>query len=335
MHVTMLENLSIGAYTSKLLTQVTCEDISMFYGETILYLTRYAPEPILCRRHLQKYVNEVLQKKMTMYSRFRRRYRLYSLASDRLGKMRYHTRVEDGEIFYLPCFSGRGSDLANSIIIAYFLFKARKYFRALVIYNAYFYALFPALFAKWVLKKHLILDFEDDYLVADKHWGSKIAFYLTKRFVDYVIFINQHLRRYFPETPGITVNCFADFSYLTEKLHTDYREFTMIYSGSLDAIRGADLLGSLSAELSRKQIAHTIYVTGKGPLEGDIQRLAATNRQVIYKGFISDRELQNLLAAVDVGLVLQKPDHPFNQGSFPSKVDLYAAYQLPIIHLVK
>jgi len=51
---------------------------------------------------------------------------------------------------------------------------------------------------------------------------------------------------------------------------------------------------------------------------------------VEYLGFLDDNEYDERLQRADACLLLQKPDHPFSRGSFPSKVDMYARYRKPV-----
>ena len=55
--------------------------------------------------------------------------------------------------------------------------------------------------------------------------------------------------------------------------------------------------------------------------------------EVEYLGFLNDPAYTHIMQQVDACLVLQKPDHLFSLGSFPSKIDQYAKYNKPIFIL--
>jgi hypothetical protein len=82
-------------------------------------------------------------------------------------------------------------------------------------------------------------------------------------------------------------------------------------------------------EALRKEIrGFKVLVSGKGPLREQAERWTIPEVRVL--GFLDDKAYTQTIHDADVCLVLQKPDHPFSLGSFPSKVDEYARWKKPI-----
>jgi glycosyltransferase involved in cell wall biosynthesis len=146
------------------------------------------------------------------------------------------------------------------------------------------------------------------------------------------ILINERMQRFFRKNQKtVVLNSFADLSYAEDL--TLEEPVRLLYSGSLDDIRGADLIEDLSAALTEAGLDFDVFITGKGPLQSHIEKVSQQEARLHYEGFVSEQRLDELLSLCDVGLVLQKPDHPFSKGSFPSKIDLYAQYNLAILTL--
>jgi glycosyltransferase involved in cell wall biosynthesis len=104
-----------------------------------------------------------------------------------------------------------------------------------------------------------------------------------------------------------------------------------LYAGALDSIRGIDLLPDLVNSLRQRLTSFSIYVTGSGPYEKEIKKWDL--KEVVFLGFLNNAEYENILEKADVYLVLQKPDHPFSLGSFPSKIEYYSKYKKPIFKI--
>ena len=270
-------------------------------------------------------------------------------------KLRMFAQMAEGSFFISPTpFLGRGiSAKATSVdgifhlvvprlprrliqgihiiqVIA-FLIRNHSRFTYCLVYNFEQWYYLAALFAKYVLGKKLYVDFEDDYLLRNPSRLSAVALRLTYRAADGVICIHEEMRRYFKMRRAITFNAFADLSYISTTPVVLREGMSFLYSGTIDAIRGADLIPTLVLELRKSLSSFRIVVTGSGPLEKEVSTWRLP--EVDFKGFLSNNDLTQLVSNVDACLVLQRPDHSFCKGSFPSKIDLYARFKKPILVL--
>jgi glycosyltransferase involved in cell wall biosynthesis len=297
-----------------------------------VYLTRFGTEAVLRERNLEPAVNEALSKKRKILNSLQKPVRILSVVRERDGFLRFHPRYEDGDVTHLPCFSGAGADVLNNISLALNLMQLKDEFDSVLIYNFYTIWVIPVLLLKLFTCKKVFVDLEDDYRTREGFLGTKIATSILSPFVDGAIVCNEKMTAMFGAGQRtVVINSFADLSYLESTSISE--PLQLLYAGSLDEIRGADLVGDLSASLRETGIDFQINVTGKGSFASTLRDLSSGDPHVNYLGFVSEERLRTLLDICDAGLVLQKPDHPFSKGSFPSKIDLYAQHELPVICL--
>ena len=185
-----------------------------------------------------------------------------------------------------------------------------------------------AMLAKYIWHKTIYVDFEDDYTTRQRPAWKQFITKLLFKTPDEVIVVNEKMSLHFPKINTTVFNGFADMSY-SEKADFSFREdMILLFGGTLDDIRGADVLPDLVEALRKRIRRFTIVVTGTGPLASIV---AAWNiPEIKYYGFVSENEYVSLVRSADACLVLQKPDHPFNAGSFPSKIDYFALLKKPI-----
>jgi len=94
----------------------------------------------------------------------------------------------------------------------------------------------------------------------------------------------------------------------------------LAYSGSLDINRGIrDLIHAMSLV---EDIAD-LTITGKGPLSGYIQNISKLHKNITFKGYLDDEQLNNLLNECDICINPTPADIAFSKYSFPSKVIFY------------
>ena len=91
----------------------------------------------------------------------------------------------------------------------------------------------------------------------------------------------------FKDKPVAVCNGFADLSY-TDNCDFSIREgMTFLFGGSLDEIRGIDLVPELVSALQSKISAFRILVTGSGPLRGLVESWSIP--EVTYCGLLDER----------------------------------------------
>ena len=211
------------------------------------------------------------------------------------------------------------------------LLKHRKKYDYYLVYNFSLPLFLASLIAKTLFRKKLYIDYEDDYTTQRKNYIKKLLKKILRKTVDGAICVNEHMIGYFPNKPAKVLNCFANLEYVKEIDFSLRNNMTFLFSGKLDYIRGIDLIPDLVKALRKQFKNFKILITGKGPLLSLVKTWHYP--EVEYLGFLDEDLYQKTIQKVDACLVLQKPDQPFNKGSFPSKIDEYARHKKPIFIL--
>lgn len=226
---------------------------------------------------------------------------------------------------------GRAAQVAHTLQLIWRLTTGRGSYSFVLIYNFYLPVFLAGLYAKYVLGKPLYVEYQDDYTKKRKNRLKNLFERLLRKTCCGAICVNESMTSSFKDKPVAVCNGFADLSY-TENCDFSIREgMTFLFGGTLDDIRGVDLIPELVVALQSKISAFHIVVTGSGPLNGLVK--SWTIPQVTYCGVLDEKAYSEAIANADACLILQKPDHPFSRGSFPSKVEHYAKHKKPIFVL--
>lgn len=229
-------------------------------------------------------------------------------------------------------FTGRFAQISMAFQIVKWLLINRKIYDY-CLFNNFSPGELPSMFvAKYLLNKRILIDFEDDYLKQSRNKIYPYYFKIAKSLPDAIICINRDMTRYFSQKKVYVFNGFIDLSYVNT-VDFNLREGSkFLYAGTLDEIRGVDLIPDIVKAVREKLKSFTINITGSGFLESEVRLW--NFEEVKYLGFLSPENYSKVLSKTDIFLVLQKPDHPFSRGSFPSKVEFYSKYKKPIYRLI-
>lgn len=235
-----------------------------------------------------------------------------------------------------------GQDLYHSIIwdipyinmltcilwISYTLFKKRIFYDKILFYNYTPETAIPAFFAKIFLQKKIYLEYEDGYFALDifkpLKWLIAINEKIGNELISGAILVTENLKprvktNNIQVIPGIIDQDL--YSYFS-KLHMVKEMKVIMYSGSLDLIRGIDIYLEIAEEIINNiEGNYEFWVTGKGPQEQMVRDyIKKYSSKIRYYGFVSRDELLILYESVDVFVSLQKPEHEFSVYSSPSKI---------------
>jgi glycosyltransferase involved in cell wall biosynthesis len=229
-----------------------------------------------------------------------------------------------------PLF-GRAAQIVHTLRLMGLLTTLRTGYKYVLIYNFYLPIFLAGVYAKYVLGKALYVEYQDDYTKRRKNRIKNLLESLLRKICCGAICVNEHMVSYFENKPVAVCNGFADLSY-TQGSDFSIREgMTFLFGGTLDTIRGVDLIPELVSALRSRIKVFRILITGSGPLRGLVESWSFP--EVTYCGVLEEQAYDEAIAAVDACLILQKPDHPFSRGSFPSKVEHYAKQKRPIFVL--
>lgn len=324
----------IGKYCLEPLVHIRQDDISGMLGsEPGVYICDCA-EPEWYEHFGFKQTHGVghVEKKRRMFLQMAEGSKWVSPTSDVPEGKKTHT-WESRAILHLAykSFHWRFNQILQTISLFGWLLRHRKEYDYCLVYNFYLPVYLAPLIIKYLLKKPLYVDYEDDYTKQRKNIFKNFLERLMRHTVTGVVCINEYMVRYFIERQTRMLNAFADLKY-TES--TDFRlrdGMTFLYSGTLDKIRGIELIPDLLKALHQHIKNFRILITGNGPLKALVQ--SWNYPEVKYLGFLNNTDYMKAIKQADACLVLQKPDHPFSLGSFPSKVGEYAKYKKPIFIL--
>jgi glycosyltransferase involved in cell wall biosynthesis len=327
-------SIIIGKYRLEPLLHIRQDDLSGMLGSMPGVYICDCAEPEWYKHFGFKQTDGVghIEKKCHMFLQMAKGSKWVSPTSDVPKGKKTHT-WENGDILHLgyKSFHLRFNQILQTISLFGWLLRRRKEYDYCLVYNFYLPIYLAPLIMKYLLKKPLYVDYEDDYTKQRKNLFKNFLERLMRHTVTGAICINEYMVRYFTKKQARVLNAFADLEY-TESIEFNLRDgMTFLFSGTLDKIRGIELIPDLRNALRQHIKNFRILITGNGPLKSLVQSWSYP--EVKYLGFLNYDDYLQTIKQSDACLVLQKPDHPFSLGSFPSKVDEYAKYKKPIFML--
>lgn len=327
-------SLIIGNYRLEPLLKIRQDNIPNLLGQGPGIYICYCPEIEWCQHFgfKQKQSLGVIKKKRRMFSQMAEGSKWISSTSDVPNGQRIKA-WRNGKVLHLAYWSlpGRLGQILQTIVLFCWLWQRRREYEYCLVYDFDLPAYLAPLAIKILLRKRLYVDYEDDYTKQRKNYLKNFLEKLMRKTVDGAICINERMVHYFIGKPVRVLNGFADLEY-TKFTNFNLRDgMTFLFSGTFDNIRGIELVPDLVNALRQRIKNFKIFITGSGPLLSMVKNW--NYPEVKYLGFLSDADYAEIINKVDACLVLQKPDHPFSSGSFPSKVDEYAKHKKPIFIL--
>ena len=186
----------------------------------------------------------------------------------------------------------------------------------LVISNGpYIYMSFPVMIARLFFKicyvPFLVACVEHPDYTGLNRIASKMAVPVMKRIDGSITYVAQSSIDY-SNKPYLTI--FYSASEEVIKLAEEYqrkdmrkknKKFTILYSGALTKIKGADILISVIKETKEE---FEWIICGTGEYEKEIEELAKENKSVRYLGNVTQREVIELQCSVDLLVAFQSVD---------------------------
>lgn len=322
-------------YKLTLLKRVRCDDVrSALQGQCGIYVCSYPDAKWHEMQGLPVLRNYAIKKKTRFFALLSRRSWLVSPTQCVNPGCAHPSEVRYRKVLLGSRWRSKRLQQCSYLLQLFWLFfRLRRSFDYVLFYNFEMPIFLSAVFAKVILRKRVWIDFEDDYALTSRaSWKNILTTRLLYNIPDAVICAAEPMVHRFPEKQTFVFNGFIEIASTATVFHPKVGgETVFMYAGRLDDIRGADLLPEVAAALREAFGKVRVLVTGEGPLESDLRSQPIAG--VEFLGFLPESEFARTLAGVDAFLVLQKPDHPFNRGSFPSKIEYYAAMKRPIFAL--
>jgi len=163
-----------------------------------------------------------------------------------------------------------------------------------------------------------------------KHLLRKIELKLIKylmRKVHKVIVLSKFLALDFaPRTPYLVMEGFSSPIVYKEKLFIPKK---FVYTGSLSQDYG--LLNLLYGFIEAKLTDFTLEIYGSGNLVDLIEKLHHTNKNILYKGFVSTKTIKKVQSEAGFLINTRFTNDYYSRYSFPSKTLEYLSTGTPVI----
>ncbi len=208
---------------------------------------------------------------------------------------------------------------------------------AVVYYNPTVQTGVPALLARLLLGRRIVLQLEDGThrirSIGRLRAGAyRLLLGVSRRLISGAIVPAEALAGFAPRVRSVVYRGdVAGAGGAARWRGADEVPLRFLFAGAWDEIRGVDLLlealGLLEARGSLRGVEAEFVVCGGGPRATWVRERAAALRtaRVHVAGFVPRGEYEAILRRSHVGLALQKHDHPFSVACFPSKVYEYLA----------
>lgn len=324
-------SISVGKYRLEPLLQIRRDDIRGFLPKKLgIYICEFQSPEWCSKFGIQEcFAVGHGQKKGKIFEQMQQGSIWLSPTSKLPAKFTTETWI-NGAILHLgnKGFNKRIEQLLQTLFIFKYIVHSRRKFSYCLVYNFDMPFYIAPLLFKLIFRKLLYVDYEDDYTKRNSSILKCLCERLLRKTIDGCICVNENMCVSFPPNKAIVSNAFANLDYV-KQADFNFREgMKFIFSGTLDRIRGVDLIPSIVKALEKRISDFKIIITGRGPLFSEVK--SWRHPKIDYVGFLDYSEYIKVLETVDACLILQKPDHPFSKGSFPSKIEEYSRFKKPI-----
>jgi glycosyltransferase involved in cell wall biosynthesis len=175
--------------------------------------------------------------------------------------------------------------------------------------------------------------------IADS-WSRRLDFWLQSRLIPRFDGLSVASRRiaeqFAPKTPwvrnegGVGDTVVSRFEQRPSvPASTVDRPFTIVFAGSFTKINGIPEIVAAFAQLDGREIR--LLVAGRGPEEEVVQRAAAGDARIDFRGYLSENEVLELYGEADLLLNLRITERVNTDYFFPSKLVEYLATGVPVL----
>ncbi|MCB7070221.1 glycosyltransferase [Caldibacillus sp. 210928-DFI.2.22] len=162
-----------------------------------------------------------------------------------------------------------------------------------------------------------------------------IELYISKflmRKASKVIALTKYLAEDFaPQKPYLVIEGIIDENEMnwTRSRKISSSEIKIVYTGSLSKRYG--IKNIVEGFLMNKNENLVLEIYGRGDFEEDLKQICLVNNKVVYKGFISQKEVLNVQREADFLINARSPEEEYVKYSFPSKTLEYMLSGTPLI----
>lgn len=224
------------------------------------------------------------------------------------------------------------------ISVIYYLIKNGKENDKIIIYNLYSPVFLAVNIFKRFCKIKLIGIIADIIVENDlKYKGLKKTLYefggkVQKRFLqnlDGVIAVNELILKDFNIKHGTILEGGVDTLKVEKKDKLNHKTRRIIFAGTLDNLNGIEFL--LKSFLKLKNDDIELHIYGRGPLTDMVEKETKNNPKIIYKGFVSNEKIKNILLNGDLLIIPRLKSIKTLRYTFPSKLFEYMLSGTPVL----
>ena len=224
------------------------------------------------------------------------------------------------------------------ISVIYYLIKNGKENDKIIIYNLYSPVFLAVNIFQQFCKIKLIGIIADIIVENDlKYKGLKKTLYefegkVQKRFLqnlDEVIAVNELILKDFNIKHGTTLEGGVETLKVEKKDKLNHKTRRIIFAGTLDNLNGIEFLLKSFSKLGNDDIELHIY--GRGPLANMVEKESKNNPKIIYKGFVSNEKIKNILLNGDLLIIPRLKSIKTLRYTFPSKLFEYMLSGTPVL----
>lgn len=168
-----------------------------------------------------------------------------------------------------------------------------------------------------------------------KRLSNAVQTWCMRRLDGVVTLTGRMVEDFAPKVPGMAMNGaisredFNKLSAVAEQNTGDRDTFTLMYAGSLTEFKTGLLLRAFR-EMEGDH--YRLLISGRGPLEGEVRKLAEEDSRVDYRGFLASYDdVLELYGEADLLLNTQSTDDPTSLYTFPSKIIEYMSTGRPVL----
>lgn len=325
-------------FETKILKEVRVDDISNLFGEdqVVYIVANLFTDKLLNERQVNFRGNTAEIKKRTVASKIPNLFKIVSFDYSDKYQIFFSPSFKEDEILHFPILriNKLFDRLFQVVTLLFYLFKERNNYDRILFYNFLPHTSLAPLMIHFMLGKKLVVDFEDNY---NKFYLRHVRKFVSK-YIEGALLVNENQKELLTNTEVkiSVINTFAKLEYVRSQLDKEIENLKIIYSGKIDRLRGADLIPKFSYLLSQRNIDHKIFITGYG----DFKEVVANSNfrdtieeNVKYLGYVSKQHLNDLLTSANLALSFDKPDIKANRYLYPSKIQMYTKYNLPVLIL--
>ncbi len=213
----------------------------------------------------------------------------------------------------------------------------------LILYNCVYENVIPAIFAKYLFKTKIIVQYEDGWIREDKGFLKNILYRgshsLAQRIASGLLTNSKTFLDIFSSPKHCLFRGSVDHLERIPHMCSSENKLNVLFASTIDEVRGAKLIIKFLDEICDKELFDSVKISivGRGKkeltkiLDNSVLAYRAKGGDAEFYGFVTEDDLKRIYSETDVFLSLQDPACSFSKYCFPSKILEFYYYNKPVI----